>query len=264
MAALCNAVFVFGFFVGTVVAGDEAKFMPKAKALCHAMDAKICEQWHFDDYDVWSKEMAQFFSKKDFIYDFSSPDGPYVGIAKWWAGEHIPWNRAFPSTTFAAATGFIEAGSDSFHTVTTYAQATMVAPFKGIPNWHREDPAKKPLNVTVVDLDFYKVGNNTEGEFRILYNGCVADLYGLMVQAGYRLLPRYTNRDGDTLPEGIYYPPRTMSGIPAPNSKFVDAAETKQNTKWFREIFLGSLKTWAGISPSLFTPGAIAYANPYP
>lgn len=255
LAALVSAVLQISVF-----AGDDEHYMPKAKKLCHDMDSKISKQWNWDNYDVWSKEMAKFFSKEDFVYDFSSPDGPYVGIKNWWSGEHIPWNKAFPNTTFAGGTGFIEAGSDNYNTVITYAQATMEEDFKGIPCRHAVTGEK--VNATIVDLDFYKVGTNADGDFRILYNACIADLYGMMVQSGRRLLNRFwINGYGGKklyLPEGLYYPPRTMSGIPAPNSKYVDPEDTEKNLILFKQMLKNGTH---GISP--FTQDVVLYANPY-
>ena len=59
---------------------------------------------------------------------------------------------------------------------------------------------------------FYIVSNITN---KISYNWCMMDTYGMMVQNGYRLLPY------NGLPEGIFYPPLSMYGIPGPISKFV-------------------------------------------
>mmetsp|Transcript_53156 Transcript_53156/g.104056 ORF Transcript_53156/g.104056 Transcript_53156/m.104056 type:complete len:432 (+) Transcript_53156:151-1446(+) len=252
-----------------VIAGNDPQYMPAAKRLCHEMDAKICVQWHWDDYEKWTKQMAEYFSEKDFVYDFSSPDSPYVGIAAWWGGEHIPWNKAFPNTTFAAGSGFIEAGGEELHTVTTYATAAMQADFKGIPHRHRGTGER--LNVTLVDLDFYKVGMNGEGKFRILYNACMVDLYSLMVQAGYRLLD---SPSMGGLVEGSYWPPRTMAGVPAPNSQFVKHSETATSEGFF-DKFLSALFEGSAVGSAVETfesfstrmerflhTDAILYANP--
>ncbi|CAD7924898.1 unnamed protein product [Amoebophrya sp. A25] len=109
-----------------------------------------------------------------------------------------------------------------------------------------------PVEIMIVDLDFYQLSpasasatagttssktsvlpsankmsaetssflSNSENalgfKMRINYNWCMADLYGLLVQMNRRILPKVTK-----LREGLWYPPRTMSGIPAPNSRFV-------------------------------------------
>jgi hypothetical protein len=133
-----------------------------------------------------------------------------------------------------------------------------------------------------VDLDFYHLGPDKNGEQRILYNWCMMDLYALMVQTGRRMgIPK-----PQKLEEGKWYPPRTMTGIPAPTSEFVDVWTTRatNNNIVVRvlQLFLSGCddssvlkfgatsyspsyfrKLQAGPTEKLFTDDVILYGNPF-
>merc|ERR1712046_453113 len=208
---------------------------PKGKALVSAMDTIIGHQTNWDNWTAWNATMSEFFAQ-DFTYDFACPNCTYHGIRSWYNGEHIPWNRAFPHTTFAGTTGIIFAGNDEFVTLITYAKAIFSANFT--PGGGAGSIPATQLPVTISDLDFYRLG--TDG--KIAWNGCMADIYGIMVQAGYRLLPK------PVLPEGLLYAPRNMMGIPGPVSEFVTQTDTAHSKK----VVMESLnRDWVLGSPAL-------------
>jgi len=182
---------------------------PKGKALVSAMDNVIGHQTEWNNWTAWNSTMSQFFAQ-DFTYAFACPNCTYKSIRAWYDGEHIPWNVAFPHTTFAGTTGIIFAGSNKYVTLITYAQSTFVNDFT--PGGGAGTIPATHAPVTISDLDFYIL--NDEG--KIAWNGCMADIYGIMVQAGFRLLPK------PVLPEGRLYAPRNMMGIPGPVSAYVN------------------------------------------
>jgi len=215
---------------------------PAGKALVRAMDTVIGKQLAWHDWPKWSNTMRQFFAE-NFTYEFAAPNATYHSIREWYDGEHVHWNEAFPSTKFAGTVGLIFAGNNEAVTLITYAQANFEKDFYGIPapSDHRR--------VVVADLDFYRIADG-----RIQWNGCMSDLYGVMVQAGFRLLPK------PLLPEGILYPARTMTGMPAPESKWVSAAQTARSEVLFRQ----SLKEdWVqgGGELSLWSDAAILFGQ---
>jgi len=195
----------------------------------------IGHQTNWNNWSAWNASMSEFF-EQDFTYAFGCPNCTYNGIRAWYDGEHIPWNKAFPQTTFAGTTGIIFAGDDRFVTLITYAKSVFVGNFTPggaagtIPATHGP--------VTIADLDFYILGDDG----KISWNGCLVDVYGIMVQAGYRLLPK------PPLPEGLLYAPRNMDGIPGPVSAFVSAADTKKS----KPVMMETLQEdWVVGSPSL-------------
>jgi len=219
-------------------------YQPAAKQLVLAMDALICKQANWHDWPTWSEKMAQFFAW-DVTYAFSAPNATYHGIPAWYSGEHLRWNVAFPKSRFATGTWFIVAGSEKYVTGITYAQANFEKDFYGIP------PPADHRHIHTVDLDFYHVSNG-----RIQWNGCIVDTYAIMVQAGYQLLP------APGLPEGKLWPPRTMTGIPAPESKWVTQGDTERS----EELFRHSLQTdWEqdGSDLSLWSEQSILYGPLY-
>jgi hypothetical protein len=272
--------------------------IPSAKQLVNIMDTLIGEQFKWDDWKPWHAKYSAYFAE-NFTYDYGYPkpidpnpctlchldipgtltglkqgDAPYHGIKSWWSGEHIPWNVAFPSSRFAAVTGFIFAGHEDKVTLTTYAKSFFVNDFKGIPHTptatKRQElaslgiDANAPIPMTIVDLDFYHVGHDTNsGEQRILYNWCDGDLYGMMVQTG-RVLLKPTG-----LPQGVWYPPRTMEGIPAPFSEFATPEKTREASAEveaiFQKLFLGpaSADDEEQYLKDLMTSDAVFYFNPY-
>lgn len=181
------------------------------------MDTIIGHQADWHDWPAWSKMMRTFFAD-NFTYQFSAPDATYHSIREWYNGEHVHWNVAFPRTKFAGTVGLLFAGNDEYVTLITYAQSNFMQDFYGIPapSDHR--------HVVVTDLDFYHVKDG-----KIQWNGCMSDLYGMMVQAGYRLLPK------PALPEGLLWPARTMTGLPCPESKWVKAEHTVAAEALFRK-----------------------------
>lgn len=280
--------------------GDLLYPVPPAKALVWDMDMLIAVQYKWDDYGTWSKTMLKYFAP-DFTYDLSYPrsgiflndTGIYQGLHAWFDGEHVPWNVALPHTKFAGANGLVFAGWKDMVTCTLYATAKFVAPMKGIPNEPTE--AKKqelrklhgsdynvsqPLLVTLVDLDFYAVGPSARagGQLRILYNWCMMDLHALLHVTGrdMGIVPRAR------LKQGLWYPPRTMQGSPAPFSEYTDPAVTEVTNQIIRARVLQMLArgkypasqdtiAWNGrrilANPSIeggefFTDDAVMYANP--
>jgi len=185
---------------------------PAAKVLLQAF-AHDNVTYRWDDFAHWSKYMLNFFSK-DFTYDFAMPDGIYHGLGEWFHGEYSKWHVSFPNPRWAGD-GIIFAGDETQVTIVGYGLVDFVADFYGIPAPKRDPPAQ----LLVVDLDFYIV--NAEG--RIQWNGCMVDSYGIMVQSGHRLLP------APSLPEGLLYPPRSMAGLPAPMSSYVDPSTTPRS-----------------------------------
>jgi len=220
---------------------------PAGKALVSAMDTIIGHQTSWNNWSAWNATMSQFF-QQDFTYDFACPNCTYRSIREWYYGEHIPWNTAFPHTTFAGTTGIIFAGDDKVVTLITYAQSTFSGNFTpgggagSIPATHGP--------VTISDLDFYILGDDG----KIAWNGCMVDVYGIMVQAGHRLLPK------PLLPEGLLYAPRNMLGIPGPVSKYVDPADTEPS----RTVMLAALhEDWVQGTPALrhWSQDAVFYGS---
>lgn len=213
-----------------------------------------------------------FVSSLPFVarYAFACPNCTYRSIREWYDGEHIPWNIAFPHTTFAGTTGIIFAGDNKFVTLITYAQSTFSGNFTpgggagSIPATHGP--------VTISDLDFYILGDDG----KIAWNGCMADVYGIMVQAGYRcvsqssfLLPHNATilrlfacrlLPKPPLPEGLLYAPRNMLGIPGPVSKYVNPADTEPS----RAVMLAALhEDWVEGTPALrhWSEDAVFYGS---
>lgn len=195
---------------------------PRAKAVVRGVDNMIGKQWHWNDWPTWSAAMSKFWAT-DLIYDYAMPNATYHGLQDWFNGEHTKWNVAFPDVKFAAArdVGFIFAGNEQNASLITYAHAHFEKDFYGIPA-----PPQHPV-IVITDLDFYILNN----EGKIHWNACMGDSYGIMAQAGYQLLPK------PSLPEGKLFPPRTMSGLPAPDSKFVHLARTVRS----RQVYERSL-----------------------
>lgn len=190
---------------------------PAGKALVRAMNEVIGEQRDWHDWPQWSKIMEQFFAE-NFTYEYSAPKATYHSIREWYDGEHLHWNEAFPKTRFAGSAGLIFAGNNEAATLITYAQANFEKNFFGIP------APRNHRHIIATDLDFYRIADG-----RIQWNGCISDLYGMMVQAGHRLLPK------PPLPEGILWPARTMTGLPAPESRWVTAAQTARSESLCRQ-----------------------------
>lgn len=200
----------------TAVHPAQGRALPAAKAALVAFahdNATGGLAYHWDDFVHWKQAMQTYYTE-DFIYDFAMPNGLYHGLTEWFHGEYSKWHVSFPNPNWAGD-GIIFAGDETQVTIVGYGLVDFVADFYGIPAPKRHPPAK----LLVVDLDFYIV--NAEG--KIQWNGCIVDSYGIMVQSGHRLLP------APHLPEGLLYPPRSMAGLPAPMSSYVDANVTQQS-----------------------------------
>jgi len=169
--------------------------------------------YRWNDFARWKQYMLDFFAE-DFTYDFAMPNGTYHGLNEWFHGEYSKWHVSFPEPRWAGD-GIIFAGDETQVTIVGYGLVDFVADFYGIP----APKSSPPAQLLVVDLDFYIV--NAEG--RIQWNGCMVDSYGIMVQSGHRLLP------APDLPEGLLYPPRSMAGLPAPMSSYVDPIVTPRS-----------------------------------
>lgn len=159
--------------------------------------------------------MLMFFTE-DMIYDSNySPNddlGNSTGIKEWFDREHIPYNLAFDNCTFSQ---MIFAAEDEFATTTTYAKSTWKGDLATIPG---SQIVGKEVMIRI--YDFYIM----QGE-KIFYNWMLLDTVGLMLEAGYRVLPE------PALREQWVQAPAAMDGIPAPISRLVnpeDAAISKQ------------------------------------
>ena len=160
------------------------------------------------DFASWSKTMEPFWTK-DFVYDSTKGTGVATGMHDWFYGEHTKWNDAFSPVTF---TQLIFAGEEYTATTTTYATVQWRGPFEKVPASHSV--------VRVRVCDFYKMTRVPAGELRIAHNWMMLDVAVLLRASGRRVLPPAAG-----LPdEGLFHPPRAMSGVPAPLSAFTPPA----------------------------------------
>merc|ERR1711871_1622850 len=183
--------------------------MPTGKAVVKAMDATISAHTVWNNWTEWSAMEAPFWDP-DMIYDTVYTPDPNVlgnssGLREWYNNEHIPFNLAFSNCTFNQ---MIFAGETSSATTTTYGNALWRGDFGTIPHTSKM--------ATIRICDFYRIDPP-----RIQYNWMMLDMVDLMLQAGYRVLPKPALREQWVLP------PAAMDGIPAPLSAIVDPAHTQ-------------------------------------
>jgi len=217
----------------SVVAADiDGCTDPKAKCVIRAMDKVISDHIAWDDWEAWEKLMLQFFTE-DMIYDSNcTPNdelGNSTGIRAWFDKEHIPYNLAFDNCTFNQ---MIFASEEETATTTTYAKATWKGDLGTIPG-----SKLKGQEVTIRIYDFYIMRGN-----KIFYNWMLLDTVGLMLEAGYRVLP------ASPLRENWVQPPAAMDGIPAPISRLVNPVESLMAKVIAEEVLLHDFKY--GSSPS--------------
>jgi len=195
---------------------------PKAKCVIRAMDKVISDHVAWDDWPAWEALMKQFFTE-DMIYDSNyTPNedlGNSTGIREWFDREHIPYNLAFDNCTFSQ---MIFASEEETATTTTYAKATWKGDLGTIPG---SKLAGKEVTIRI--YDFYIM----EGE-KIFYNWMLLDTVGLMLEAGYRVLPE------SPLRENWVQPPSAMDGIPAPISRLVDPVDSLRAKVIAEEVLL--------------------------
>merc|ERR1711915_50934 len=181
---------------------------PRSKCVIDGLTAVIVHQVAWDDWEAWYPLMQNFFTE-DMVYDSNwTPNGDFsnnTGIREWFDNEHIPFNLAFDNATFSL---IVYTGEDRVSSYIAYAKATWRGDLGTLPG-----SLQTGSEVTIWDLDFYQIDD--EGT-RIRYNWCLIDFLDLARQLGYQLLPK------PALPEGIFYPPRAMDGIPAPISRLAN------------------------------------------
>merc|ERR1712172_217654 len=108
--------------------------------------------------------------------------------------------------------------------------------------------AQRSLSKQVVIriLDFYRLvpDDTSSAGGRISYNWMMIDMVGLLLQSGYRVLPK------PTLPEEFgVRPPRAFDGSPAPASYFVDANDTETSRRFVLELLQHEWVEQKGCSP---------------
>lgn len=219
--------------IGSISADIDGCTDPKAKCVIRAMDDVIADHIAWDDWEAWEKLMLQFFTE-DMIYDSNySPNsdlGNSTGIREWYDKEHIPYNLAFDNCTFSQ---MIFASEDETATTTTYAKATWKGDLATIPG--SEHMGKE---VTIRIYDFYIM----RGE-KIFYNWMLLDTVGLMLEVGYRVLPK------SPLRENWVQAPAAMDGIPAPISRLVNPVDSVDAKNIVIEALLDDFRYGSEPSP---------------
>jgi len=195
---------------------DEAD--PHAKAIIRSMDAIISAHTQWNNWSAWSTLQRPFWTT-DMVYDtvytpVSGVLGNSTGLSDWYNHEHIPFNLAFKTVVFNQ---MIFAGATTTATTTTYANALWYGDFGSIPHTGKM--------VTIRICDFYRMAGD-----RIAYNWMMLDMVDLMLQAGFRVLPK------PALREQWVQPPQTMDGIPAPYSAVVQPQESAQSEQFVRTV----------------------------
>jgi len=182
---------------------------PAAKAVVKRMDEIIADHVQWNNWTQWSALQKPYWTT-DMVYDTVYSGVPGVlgnnsGLREWYDSEHIPYNRAFNSCAFSQ---MIFVGDNTTASTTTYGTAMMQGDFGRL---------KRTGKITNIRIcDFYKI----EGQ-RISYNWMMLDMVDLMLQAGFRVLPKPALRDS------WVRPPDTMDGIPAPLSRVTSPVESK-------------------------------------
>lgn len=181
--------------------------VPEAKQIVKNMDSYISNHVEWNNFEKWTKIMETFFMPHfEYITIPYLNLGVFTGIEKWYYGEHIPFNYAFPDTAFNQ---MIFVGSEKFASTTTYAQATWMNDLGNLKASGKQ--------VLIRICDFYMI--NTK-EKKIQTNWMQIDTVDLMRQAGYQVLAK------PNVEEGWIEPPRALDGLPAPNS-FTQNSDTE-------------------------------------
>jgi len=195
---------------------------PRTKCVIDGLTEVIVHQESWDDWDAWVVIMQNFFTD-DMIYDSNwTPNGDFsnnTGIREWYDNEHIPFNLAFDNATFSL---IVYTGEEHVSSYIAYAKAKWRGDLGTLPG-----SLQTGSEVTIWDLDFYEL--NEEGT-KIRYNWCLIDFLDLARQLGYQLLPK------PALPEGIFYPPRAMDGIPAPISRLASTDDARLGKEIIRRL----------------------------
>jgi len=146
------------------------------------------------------------------------PFGKTYGLREWYEGEHLHYNEAFPNFK---STNLLSLGEgDTLASLQSYHTVIWNGSFAGVPAPHH-----KPL-IKIKDLDFYILKNG-----KIHYNWCMVDVVSILQQGGYNILPLAP------LPDGLsYLPPRSMDGIPSPDSDFVRPQDAKIARQTFADM----------------------------
>merc|ERR1711973_62253 len=198
---------------------------PRSKCVINGMATVIEEHIAWDDWNQWSQIMKNYFVD-DMIYDSNWTPNQHFGnsssLREWFDREHIPFNLAFDNTTFSVV---MMVGEERTLSLLAYGKATWLSDIGTLPG--SKSIGKQ---VTIWDLDFYDL--DSEGT-RIAYNWCLIDFVDLMRQLGYQVLPK------PALPEGVFYPPKSMDGIPAPVSRLANPRDAEIAKDW-----IASLLNW--------------------
>jgi len=187
--------------------------IPQAKLVFQGMDVMFHNGAPWDDFALWSRSMTPFF-EDSFVYDFVYPFPKTHGLRQWFNGEHTAYNKAFGGYNSSV---MMSVANRSALTSAAYHLARWSEAFAGV-----SAPVSKPV-VRIRDWNLYAIHEN-----RISYNWCMVDIVDIVQQGGYHVLPPAP------LPEdGLFPPPNSMDGIPAPNSNFVNISHTKEAAKVF-------------------------------
>jgi len=195
---------------------------PRTKCVIDGLTAAIVDHVEWDNWPQWSEIMRNFFTE-DMIYDSNwTPNqdfGNSSSIREWYDREHIPFNLAFDNATFSL---IVYTGEEQYSSYIAYAKARWIGDLGTLPGSLAEGQ-----EVTIWDLDFYKL--NEDGT-KIAYNWCLIDFVDLARQLGYQMLPK------SRLPEGIFYPPQAMDGIPAPVSRLAKPEDAEVSRGMVMEL----------------------------
>ena len=185
---------------------------PRSKCIVNEMQVVIEKHIAWDDWENWYEAMKDYWTE-DMVYDSNwTPNGDFgnsSGLEDWFNSEHIPFNLAFDNTSF---TTMVWIGGEDTASLIAYGKARWHGDLGTVPGSDHLG-----LEVTIWDLDFYKIDDQEEA---ISYNWCLIDFVDLMRQVGYQVLPK------PALREGFMLPPRAMDGIPAPVSRLVSPQDS--------------------------------------
>ena len=224
--------------------GCQALGYPRSKCIVDEMAGVLGD--HLEDVDEWCEAMKDFWTE-DMIYDSNwTPNGDFgnsTGLEEWFYAEHIPFIHAFTNVTF---TTFIWIGGEDTASLLAYGKARWRADLGTVPGSEHTD-----LEVTIWDLDFYQINDEEEA---ISYNWCLIDFVDLMLQVGYRVLPK------PLLREGFMLPPAAMDGIPAPISRLVSPQDTPMSLEIVSALLQEDFVTGDGPS-SLWADDMVWYGG---
>eukprot|EP00927_Polykrikos_kofoidii_P006124 TRINITY_DN12473_c0_g1_i2.p1 TRINITY_DN12473_c0_g1~~TRINITY_DN12473_c0_g1_i2.p1 ORF type:complete len:383 (+),score=60.88 TRINITY_DN12473_c0_g1_i2:113-1261(+) len=200
--------------------------LPRSKEALKIMDRAFAQCQPWTDLECFHSTLEPLFTKQ-FTYDFVYPYNKTYGSWAWIKGEHTWFNQAFGGYS---GYGTISAGSDVTNTAVAYMLANWTGPFAGVP----PPPGPAPV-VRIRDLDFYAFTGT-----RVSYNWCMVDVVDILQQGGYKVLPE------TALPDLGYPAPTGQQGLPAPDSQWVNVADTAASIMPFERMIeedLGALLT---------------------